>query len=132
MRHRLVCDTSVLVAYGRGEPGRDVAWAHLRRGGCVMHEVNISEIAFTMPRKHPGAWSSRTAVDWLEKVGIVTVAGFDRRWAEVVAEIRLVAPALNLGDGVAVALASSLRVPVLTADRAFLAARDFADIQLIR
>ena len=98
MRHRLVCDASVLVAYWRGEPRMDVAWAQLRRGGCVMHEVNISEIAFTIPRKLPEERSSRNAIDWLEKAGITTVAGFDRRWAEVVAEIRIVVPALNIGE----------------------------------
>ncbi len=127
-----MCDASALVAYWRGEPGMNATWAHLRRGGCVMHEVNISEIAFTMPRKIPAQWSPRIVVDWLEKAGIAAVEGFDSRWAEIVAEIRLAAPALNIGDGVAVALASSLRVPVLTADRAFLSASDFARIELIR
>ncbi len=88
----------------------DVAWAHFRRGGCVMHEVNVSELAFTMPRKIPAQWSPRIVVDWLEKAGIAAVEGFDSRWAEIVAEIRLAAPALNIGDGVAVALAVASEV----------------------
>lgn len=97
-----------------------------------MHEINISEIAFTIPKKNPDEWSTRDTLDWLERIGMETVEGFNRRWAEVVANIRSVAPALNLGDGVAIALASSLRIPVQTADRAFLAAKDFARIEMIR
>lgn len=128
----MVCDSSALVAYWRNEPGWDVTMAHLRNGGCVMHEINISEIAFTIPRKNPEDWSAHTAFAWLERVGIIAVEGFNRRWSEIVADIRIVAPALNIGDGVAVALAASLQIPVLTADKAFLAARDFARIELIR
>ncbi len=127
-----MCDTSALVAYWKSEPGADAVRAQLERGGCVMHEVNVCELCFTLPRKLPERFTRESALAMLKRVGVTAVGGFDREWTEVVADIRLAAPALNMGDGVAVALASALGTPLLTAERAFLSACDYARIELIR
>lgn len=132
MNRRIVCDTSALVAFGRQEPGWELVGRELSRGGCVMHEVNICELCFTMPRKRPEEFTREAVLDWLEKNGVDSAKGFDRSWTETIADIRQIAPALNLGDGVAVALAAALSIPVLTADRAFLGASVYARIELIR
>ena len=129
---RIVCDTSALVAFGRQEPGWDVVERELSRGGCIMHEANISELCFTMPWKRPEEFDSDTVLKWLSNNGVASVEGFDRTWTETVAAIRQIAPALNLGDGIAVALGAALHVPVLTADKAFLGASVYARIKLIR
>jgi len=39
MTHRMVCDTSAIVACGLDEPGAAAVRAQLSRGGCVMHSV---------------------------------------------------------------------------------------------
>ena len=51
MRIEYVCDASALVAYWRREKGWEAVEALLGAGGLVMHEVNISELCFTLPRK---------------------------------------------------------------------------------
>ena len=132
MRHRLVCDTSALVAYWKDEPGADVVYAQLQRGGCIMHEVNVCELCFTLPRKLPERFTAESTLALLKRVGITAVGGFDREWTKVVADIRKSAPALNIGDGVAVALASALDLPVLAAEKAFKGAEEYAKIELIR
>ena len=129
---RLVCDTSALVACCLKEPGADVVQKHLELGGCVMHAINVSEICFTLPRKRPGEFDRHSARAWLLKAGVEIISGFDEVWADKVAEIRLKAMALNIGDGVAVALAGALGVPLLAAEGAFANASDFAAIELIR
>ena len=48
------------------------------------------------------------------------------------ATVRLSAMSLNFGDGLAVVLAASLGIPLLTAEKAFREAKKFADIELIR
>ena len=129
---RNVLDTSALVAYWRREKGGDRVAACLDADGLAMHMVNVSEFCFTATRKLPDSFSPRFALAWLGENGITIVQEFNHVWAEQVAEIRLAAPALNFGDGVAVALASTMNVPLLTTDRAFLRAADFAAIDLIR
>ena len=61
-----------------------------------------------------------------------SIGGFDDKWAVFTAEIRLRNMALSIGDATAIALASTLGAPLLTADKAFLKSADFAQIELIR
>lgn len=130
--HRIVLDTGALVAFWREEKGTDVVRAQLHRGGCVMHEVNVSELCFTLPRKLPNRFTRQSARTMLDMLGVVTVDGFDQEWADAVADIRLAVRELSVGDGVAVALASSLNIPVLTTEKAFDRAAEFAKIERIR
>jgi len=125
-------DTSAICALAFDEPGADKVLAHLRQGGCIMHAVNTSEICFTLPRKRPGHFNRQSARAWLIEHGIRVFNGFDETWADAVAEIRLENKALNIGDGVAVALAASLEIPLLVAEKAFEDAADCATINLIR
>lgn len=132
MRIDCVLDTSALVAYWREEPGCDVVGAALRDSGCAMHAVNVAEFLYSLPRRRPELFNISLASDWVERVGIVCMEGLDRRFRALCAAIRLAAPALSVGDGFAVALASVMDVPVVTSDKAFARARDFASVHLIR
>ena len=132
MANRAVLDTSALVAYWRGEPGAERVESLLRRGGCVMHEINVSELCFTLPRKLPDRFNRASARAMLQRVGVSTVADFSLEWADAAADIRLEAPALNFGGGIAVALAGILNVPLFTSEKSFLGASGFAEIMLFR
>jgi len=122
MTHKVVLDTSALVAYWRREPGAERVHECLRRGGCVMHEVNVSEICFTLPRKLPERFNRESARVMLEVVGVITVSDFGPKWADAAADIRLKTHALNFGDGIAVALAAHLGIPLMTTEKSFLGA----------
>lgn len=97
-----------------------------------MHEVNVSETCFTLPRKHPDGFDPDYTRVWLERSGLATISGFSWDVGRLTARIRLAHRALSFGDGVALALAFMLGVPLLTADRAFAEAKAFATIELIR
>lgn len=97
-----------------------------------MHAVNVAEFCFSFPKRQTDRLRAKNAWELLVQDGIGSVALFDPAFLILTAEIRLVAPALSVGDGFAVALASVTGVPVLTADRAFLRAADYAEIALIR
>ena len=127
-----VMDTSAIAALAFLEPGADVVRERLRRDRCVMHAVNLSEACFTLPRKRPDRFDFRSARAWLDSIGIFPMYGFDESWLAAVSSIRLSARALNFGDGVAVALASALGVPLVTAEKAFAGAEGFARVELIR
>lgn len=97
-----------------------------------MHAVNVAEFLCTLPRRQPERITISQASDWVERIGIVCIEGTDRRFRALCAAIRLAVPALSVGDGFAMALASIPDLPVVTSDKAFLHARDFAAIRLIR
>lgn len=127
-----VLDTSALVAYWQSEPGAERVRAALCVGGCAMHAINMAEFLFTLPRRQLGRITVPDAAQWLEQIGIVGVEGADRRFRALSAVIRLSVPALSVGDGFALTLASLLDIPVLTSDRAFIQAAEFARVELIR
>jgi len=127
-----VVDTSALAAIVLNEPGAAKALAHLEDGGCVMHEVNVSELCFTLPRKRPIDFSPATVRVLIERLTIRVMGGFSPDMGRLVADIRLENQALNLGDGVAVALAHHMGIPVLTADNAFAKSSMYANVELIR
>ena len=109
-----------------------MVWECLKVGGCMMHEINISEFCFSMTRKHPQKFNVHLARKWIYGVGVYPVDGFPGEWADRIAEIRLAEKSLNIGDGVAIMLASALGVPVLTAEGNFMGAAECAGIELIR
>ena len=132
MTHRIVLDTSAVVAYWLEEPGADVVEAQLLNKGCVMHEINVSELCVTMPRKRPDRFTRQNTRTRLEALGVTSRADFDREWAETIADIRHATSALSIGDGFAVTLAGTLGVPLLVAEKAFLNAAGFATVEHIR
>ncbi len=132
MKVDFVLDASALCAFHLFETGRDRMISYLEFGTRVMHAVNIAEVCFTLSRRRPEVFSPDSVWDSLVRDGIGRVMTVDRQFLALTAKIRLHARALSVGDGFAVALASTLDVPVLTADRAFLQAADFARIELIR
>ena len=129
---RIVADPSAIVAYLRNETGADVVAHQFVLGGIWMHEVNVAELCFTLPRKMPDVFTPESVLEWLVKAGIETKAGFDREWGMRVTAIRRAAPALNIGDGVAVALAGDMKLPLLTAEHAFEDASGYAKMLFIR
>ena len=100
-------------------------------GGCVMHAINASEICFTLPRKRPEEFDRRMTRAWLLRAGVRVINGFDEEWAATVADIHLSARALNVGDGMAVALVGALGVPLLASEGAFLQTGKYATVELI-
>lgn len=127
-----VFDTSALCAYHLKEPGSDVVEQFLKNSIKVMHRVNIAEFCFSFSKQRPKTLTPKIALDILASQGISGVDILDDEIVALTAEIRLQAPALSIGDGFAVALASICAAPVITADKAFLRAADFAQIEVIR
>ena len=132
MKINRVLDTSALMAVFRDEPGADKVAVSLLAGGCVMHVANMSEFYSAVPRKSTGLFTPVEAMAWVDRNGIDGIDWMDRPFALLAAEVRVAVPALSLGDGLAVALASVLDVPLLVAERAFKKAAGFATIELLR
>ena len=127
-----VLDTSALLAYLRDEPGADKVATSLEGDECVKHVVNAGEFLYSVSRRMPDRFTPESAAVWLESTAIGKSANMTMSLLVLAARIRRAVPALSFGDGMAIALASTLRVPVLTTEKAFRAAADFAAIDLIR
>ena len=132
MTPEIILDTSALVALALGEPGAAKVEKYLRGGRSAMHEANVSELCLALPRKRPAHFDPEIVRTWVERSGIHVVSGFSPRLGALAAKIRLRNKALSLGDGVAMATARLLGVPVLAADSAFAADFLYAKAELIR
>jgi len=121
-----------VVAYLRDEPGADKVATALLGGGCAMHVVNAGEFLYTISRRIPERFTSESAAVWLVEAGVGKSEKMSMPFLILAARIRRAAPALSFGDGVAIALAATLRVPIWTTEKAFKDAADFATINLIR
>jgi PIN domain nuclease of toxin-antitoxin system len=97
-----------------------------------MHAVNVAEFLFTAPRRKPELFTPESALAWFNaaEIGIVDILDLD--FLQLTAHIRLTERSLSVGDGVSVALASALNIPLVTAERNFKHAHDYARIELIR
>ena len=85
-----VVDTSALTAMAFNEPGADNARTCIKRHDGIMHEVNVSELCFTLPRKRPDLFFDPEMVRlWFRRMDIHTVDGFSADLGRVVAGIRL-------------------------------------------
>ncbi len=127
-----VLDTSALIAVIRNEPGAEQVWERLTTGRRFMHAVNVAEFLFTAPRRRPDLFTPESALAWFNATEIGIVDILDPDFLQLTAHIRLAERSLSVGDGVSVALASVLNIPLVTADRNFKHARDYARIELIR
>ena len=132
MTPKCVFDTSALVAVMRGEPGAERVRDCMDGGDSCMHTVNIGEFLYTVSRRMPERFTPEIAAVWLDSATIGHSANMTMPFLILAARIRRAAPALSFGDGVAIALASTLGVPVLTTEKAFKDADNFATIDLIR
>lgn len=129
---KFVVDTSALAAIALDELGATRAQTYIEDGACVIHEVNVSELCFTLPRKRPTEFDPVFTRAWVKHLGLYVMSGFSDNLGYLAADIRLQNHALNLGDGVAVATAYLLNVPVLTAEKAFAKSSMFVKVELIR
>ncbi len=127
-----VLDTSALIAVIRNEPGAEQGWERLTTGRRFMHAVNVAEFLFSAPRRRPDLFTPESALAWFNATEIGIVDILDPDFLQLTAHIRLAERSLSVGDGVSVALASVLNIPLVTADRNFKHARDYARIELIR
>ena len=124
-----VLDTSAIMACYRDEPGHEKVDRALVVGGCVMHVANICEFCFAVPKKSGWTVAPDVALAWLDRYGIDGIDRMDRHITMLAVDVRMAVPALSLGDGLAVALASTLGVPLVVAEHVFAKAGGFASIE---
>lgn len=127
-----VLDTSALCAFHLGETGWDIIKDYLKNCTKAIHAVNAAEFCYSYTKRALWLHPPKEALRFIHDDGADIIDILDPDFLVLTAEIRIASPALSVGDGFAVALASILDVPVLTTDRAFKQATDFARIELIR
>jgi PIN domain nuclease of toxin-antitoxin system len=114
----LVLDASALVAYARNEPGAQVVAERLRAGGrIVVSAVNWAEAAGKLREYGMTPALLRHALEAVDS----QIVAFGEVDADLVAERT---PGwrplgLSLGDRACLALALSIKAPVLTAERSW-------------
>lgn len=111
--NRAVIDASVVLAALKGEPGGD-RLADMRAGRLIS-SVNLAEV---VTRLLDLEFSDRQALSMVEALGL-TVVPFDAQTAVRAGLLRerTRTAGLSLGDRACLALAATLSLPVLTADR---------------
>ncbi|MCZ0933659.1 MAG: type II toxin-antitoxin system VapC family toxin [Gemmatimonadales bacterium] len=111
-----VLDASAVLAALLKEPGAVRVERALRRG-AAMSSVNVAEVA---ARLSQDGWSSGDVSSVVTGMGIEVIP-FDRQAALLSGAYRTVTRrrGLGLGDRACLATASSLGLPVLTADRSW-------------
>ena len=129
---KYVLDTSAIMACYRNETGHEKVDKALALGGCVMHVANICEFCFSVPKKSGWTVAPDVALAWLNRYGIDGIDRMDRHITMLAVDVRMTVPALSLGDGIAVALASTLGVPLMVAEHVFAKVNGFARIECIR
>ena len=127
-----VLDTSALIAYVREEPGWERVQERLRFGRRFMHAVNMAEFLYAAPNRMPERFTPDSALAWFYAADIDVANLFDPDFLRLSAQIRLKEKSLNVGDGLAVALASKLNLPLVTAEGNFKRTHEYARIELIR
>lgn len=109
-----VLDASAVLALLRREPGEDVVAPLL--GRAAWSAVNLCEVAGKLTDLGMPAADVVEALDGLS----LTVHDFDPEMGFVAAELRRALPrSLSVGDRACLALARRLRLPAVTADRAW-------------
>jgi PIN domain nuclease of toxin-antitoxin system len=107
-------DASALLAYLFNEQGAAVVREHLRRNGARCSAANWSELAQKV-RQNGRNWQlAKTLLG--ARVTVEPVSQADAEDAGLIWEAR---PDLSLGDRLCLALAARLKLPTLTADRAW-------------
>lgn len=109
----IVVDSSALLAYLQGEPGAEVVRQHLVEG-AVISAVNWSEVAQKVRRAD--VWEVARALLLSYPLQVLPVDVDD---AEAAAARWMPGTPLSLADRLCLALADRLRLPALSADRAW-------------
>jgi PIN domain nuclease of toxin-antitoxin system len=109
-----VLDASALLALLNSELGSEIA-AEALAGGAAMSAVNLSEVVAKLAEAGMASQVIHAALDPLG----IDVRPFDAELAYLAGMLRPLTrtAGLSLGDRVCVALAQSLQLPVVTADR---------------
>ncbi|AFZ69494.1 type II toxin-antitoxin system VapC family toxin [Deinococcus peraridilitoris] len=115
-----VLDASALLAYIFGEPGAEQVEAELSKGTTI-HAVNLAEVLSRLAERGSAPEDSlQTFTD----AGIMKLLKVDIGTVEDALSAARLRPitrrqGLSLGDRYCLALAQRLKVPVMTADRAW-------------
>jgi PIN domain nuclease of toxin-antitoxin system len=129
-----VLDASALLAYLRNEPGKEEVRNALQER-AVIGAVNWAEVLCKLVDL---GYDLEMARQRLRDEGVIGAAliiwPFDENLARAVAELRnqTRSSGLSLGDRACIALASLLKVPVLTADRSWTRLKTKVAIRAIR
>ncbi len=124
----VVLDASAVLALLYDESGKDLVIAHAQ--GALVLSVNLSEVLTRVIDKGGDAERVRKLLQRLE----LTIVPFDEDLAVLAAKLRTATKSIgaSLGDRACLALATSRRVPVFTADRDWARLDLGIDIRLIR
>jgi ribonuclease VapC len=128
MTQKVVLDASAVLALLFEETGAPVVAAVI--GHACLSTVNLVEVLSKLvDRGYPEPEASKT----IGMLGLEVIP-FDAATAELAAALREPTRAigLSLGDRACLALAYGLNLPVLTADRAWVAIQGDIDIRIIR
>lgn len=123
-----VLDTSALLALLNGEPGSEQVAAVLTE--AVISSVNLSEVIARLA----DAGRSRTEISEFLEALELEVASFDTEMAYRAGMLRPLTRhlGLSLGDRTCLALGEFLRLPVMTADRAWGELDIEIEVQIVR
>lgn len=124
----VVLDSSAVIAFLRGEPGRDVVSAILF--GALVSSVNLAEVVTKLIERGSPPIEARETVGGLPID--VQPASPELGLAAGLLHARTRSRSLSLGDRFCLALAMETGLPVLTADRAWTELGLDLDIRLIR
>lgn len=124
----IVLDSSVILAHINDEPGSERASAFF--GDALISAVNLAEVVGKLVERGASLALVRSA---LSRYGL-QVTAFDEELAESAGALRPYTKAfgLSLGDRACLALAQSVALPVLTADRMWKDLNLSIEVQLLR
>ncbi|MSP82372.1 MAG: PIN domain-containing protein [Alphaproteobacteria bacterium] len=124
----VVVDTSAVLAFLGEEPGAE-RFAEVL-GNAAISAVNVAEAATILHRRG----GSREDIDVVLSSLALTIVDFDRRQAVTTGLLKELGRqrGLSLGDRACLALAIVMKVPVLTADRAWARADFGVEVRLVR
>ena len=122
----IVLDSSAILANLRREPGGGDVVPFLQTG--FVCAVNWAEVISVLNRQGADGGSLPALIGWIE----ANVVALDRSMAADAGQMAvLTAPfALSLGDRCCLALARRLRLPAITADRAWLDVADAVGVEI--
>jgi PIN domain nuclease of toxin-antitoxin system len=123
---RAVLDSSVVLAFLFGEPGREAAKRLLPTGFLL--SVNLAEVVTKLLDEGVPAFDRHAIVGNLG----CEIIPFDRDLAIRAGDLRSESAGLSLGDRACLALALARGLPVYTAERAWADLKLGIDIRLIR
>ena len=125
-----VIDASAILALLQNEPGADYVLACVERTSSIISAVNLAEVGYKMAEH---GQSGAQVQEFMIELG-VKVRPFDAEQAMTSAGLYVPAKklGLSLGDRACLALAQSMGLPALTADRAWRDVDSDIEVELIR